>query len=153
MNEACSILSHSRDNDKLLIYLNYASLITHELKDILQNNLISVVVFGSAARGEAGEDSHIDILIVAEKFEKVDRSLVIDSMEENLKVSDEYMDIKDNNLGTKISPLLLTQSEIEKNPSLLKDVIPDGFLIYDVNDYMENKLKKLTKKRKKREKV
>jgi len=37
------------EDDKLLLYLNYASLIAHELKEILQNDLISVVVLGSAA--------------------------------------------------------------------------------------------------------
>lgn len=139
--------------DIQLLYLNYASLIAHELENILRDNLISVVAFGNAIWDEAGESSNIDILIVSEKFEAVSRSEVIDSIDEDLKVSEEYMDLKDNNLGTNIRPLLLTQSEIENDPSLLRDIIPDGFIIYDTDDFMENRLKQPRKKRKKRKQV
>ncbi len=68
---------------------------TPEEEEILQNDLISVVLFGSAARGEAGEGSDIDILIVAEKF------------------------------GTLISPVPFIPSEIENNPSILLDIVTD----------------------------
>ena len=136
-----------------MLYLNYASLIAHELENILQDDLISVVAFGDAIWDEAGESSNIDILIVAEKFEAVSQSEVIDSIEEDLKVSEEYMDLKDNNLGTNIKPLLLTQSEIENDTSLIQDIIRDGFIIYDTDDFMENRLKQPIKKRKKRKKV
>jgi predicted nucleotidyltransferase len=138
------------DDDKEIFYFNFTSVIAHELEEIFQDDLISVVVFGSAARGEAGENSDIDVLIVAEKFEKVDRDEVIDSIEEHLKISEDYFDLVENNLATNINPLCLMQSEIETNPSLLKNVIPDGFIIYDVNDFMEDKLKQMRKKRKKR---
>jgi len=141
------------NEDIQLLYLNYASLIAHELENILQDDLISVVAFGDAIWDEAGESSNIDILIVAEKFEAVSQSEVIDSIEEDLKVSEEYMDLKDNNLGTNIKPLLLTQSEIENDTSLIQDIIRDGFIIYDTDDFMENRLKQPIKKRKKRKKV
>jgi predicted nucleotidyltransferase len=141
------------DDEKQLLYLNYASLIAHELENILRDDLISVVAFGSTIWGEAGESSNIDILIVSEKFEAVSRSEVIASIEEDLKFSEEYKDLKDNNLGTNIRPLLLTQSEIENDPSLLQDIILDGFIIYDTDDFMENRLKQPRKKRKKRKQV
>ena len=141
------------NEDIQLLYLNYASLIAHELENILQDDLISVVAFGDAIWDEAGESSNIDILIVAEKFEAVSQSEVIDSIEEDLKVSEEYMDLKDNNLGTNIKPLLLTQSEIENDTSLIQDIIRDGFIIYDTDDFMENKFKQPRKKRKKRKQI
>ena len=137
------------DYDKEIFYFNFTSVIAHELEEIFQDDLISVVVFGSAARGEAGVNDNIDVLIVAEKFEKVGRDEVIDSIEENLKMSEDYFDLVENNLATNINSLCLTQSEIEKNPSLIQDVIPDGFIIYDVNDFMEDKLEQMRKKRKK----
>jgi predicted nucleotidyltransferase len=138
------------EDDKQLLYLNYAILIAHELENILQDDLISVVAFGSAIWDEAGERSNIDILIVAEKFEAVSRSEVIDSIEDDLRASEEYMDLKDNSIGTNIRPLLLTQSEINNDPSQIQCVIPDGFIIYDTDDFMENKFKQPRKKRKKR---
>lgn len=141
------------EDEKQLLYLNYASLIAHKLENILQDDLISVVVFGNAIWDEAGESSNIDILIVSEKFEAVSRSEVIDSIEDDLKVSEEYMDLKDNSLGTNIRPLPLTQSEINNDPSLIQGVIPDGFIIYDTDDFMENKFKQPRKKRKKRRQI
>ena len=137
------------DDDKEIFYFNFTSVIAHELEEIFQDDLISVVVFGSAARGEAGVNDDIDVLIVTEKFEKVGRDEVIDSIEENLKMSEDYFDLVENNLATNINSLCLTQSEIENNPSLIKDVIQDGFMIYDVNDFMEEKLEQMRKKRKK----
>jgi len=132
-----------------ILYLNYASLIAHKLEEILQDDLISVLLFGSAARGEAGEGSDVDILLVAEKFGKEGRFEVFNAIEKDLKASEEYLELKENKLGTLISPVPLTPSEVEKNPSILLDIVTDGIMMYDVDDFIENKMKSLRKKLKK----
>ncbi len=131
------------------LYLNYASLIANKIEEILQDDLISVLLFGSAARGEAGEGSDIDILIVAEKFGEEGRFEVFNAIENDLKASEEYRDLKENNLGTLISPVPLTPSEVEKNPSILLDIVMDGIMLYDVDDFIVNKMKSMRKKLKK----
>ncbi len=131
------------------LYLNYASLIADKLEEILKNNLISVLLFGSAARGDAGEGSDIDILIVAEKFGAGGRFEVFNVIENDLKASDEYRDLKENKLGTLISPVPLTPSEVEKNPSILLDIVMDGIMLYDVDDFIVNKMKSMRRKLKK----
>lgn len=131
------------------LYLNYASLISDKLEEILQDNLISVVLFGSAARGDAGEGSDIDILIVAEKFGKEGRFEVFNLIEKYLKASDEYKKLKKKKFGTLISPVPLTPSEVEKNPSILLDIVTDGKILYDVDYFIENKMENLRKKLKK----
>jgi len=135
--------------DIQLHYLNYASFIAQKLEEYLQNDLISVVLFGSAARGEAGEGSDIDILIVANKFGMGGRFEVFNAIEKDLRTSDEYRKLKKNNLGTLISPVPLTPSEIEKNPSILLDIVTDGIIMYDIDDFIEDKLENLRKKLKK----
>lgn len=132
-----------------ILYLNYSSLIANKLEETLQNNLISVLLFGSAARGEAGEDSDIDILLVAEKFGSEGRFEVFNTIEKDLKTSDEYQELKENKLGTLISPVPLTPSEVEKNPSILLDMVTDGIMLYDVDDFIINKMESLRKKLKK----
>jgi predicted nucleotidyltransferase len=141
------------EDDKEIFYFNFTSAIAHELEEIFSEDLVSVVVFGSAARGEAVAKDNIDVLIVVEKFEKVGRDEVIDSIEDNLKMSEDYFDLVENNLATNINPLCLTRSEIGKNPSLIKDVIEDGFMIYDTDDFMEDKLEQMRKKHKKSKKA
>ncbi len=137
-------------NDEIQsLYLNYASLIADKLKEILQNDLISVVLFGSAARGQAGEGSDIDLLIVAENFGTGGRFDIFNEIEKDLKASEEYLDLKENNLGTLISPVPLTPSEVEKNPSILLDIVMDGIMLYDVDDFIINKMKSLRRKLKK----
>jgi predicted nucleotidyltransferase len=138
------------DEDEIqTLYLNYASLIADKLEEILQNDLVSVVLFGSAARGEAGEGSDIDILIVAEKFGKEGRFEVFNAIEKDLKASEEYHDLKENKLGTLISPVPLTPSEVEKNPSILLDIAMDGIMLYDVDDFIVKKMKSMRRKLKK----
>lgn len=132
-----------------LLYLNYAKLIANKLEKLLQNDLISVVLFGSTARGEAGEGSDIDILIVAEKFGNGGRFEVFNAIEKELRTSNEYRELQGNKLGTLISPVPLTPSEIEKNPSILLDIVSDGIILYDVDDFIENKIESLSKKLKK----
>ncbi|VVB91665.1 Nucleotidyltransferase domain protein [uncultured archaeon] len=122
------------------LYLNYASLIADKLEENLQNDLVSVLLFGSAARGEAGEGSDIDILIVAEKFGKEGRFEVFNTIEKDLKASEEYRELKKNKLGTLISPVPLTPYEVEKNPSILLDIVTDGIMLYDVDDFIINKM-------------
>lgn len=131
------------------LYLNYISFISDKLEEIFQDNLISVVLFGSAARGEAREGSDIDILIVAEKFGIEGRFEVFNIIEKDLKASQEYMELKEKKLGTLISPIPLTPSEVEKNPSILLDIVTDGIIFYDVDDFIENKMEHLRKKLKK----
>ena len=137
------------NEDIPLLYLNYASLIAQKLEEHLKNDLVAVVLFGSAARGEAGEGSDIDILIVAEKFGTGGRFDVFNTIEKDLKSSDDYRELKENKLGTLISPVPLIPSEIENNPSILLDIVTDGIIMYDTDDFIENKMKNLRKKLKK----
>ncbi len=131
------------------LYLNYASLIANKLEEILQDDLISVVLFGSAARGDAGEGSDIDILMVAEKFGEKGRFDVFNEIDNDLKASEDYLRLKKRKLGTLISPVPLTPSEVEKNPSILLDIVMDGIMLYDVDDFIVNKMKSMRKKLKK----
>lgn len=139
----------SNEGEVRNLYLNYARLIADKLEETLQNALISVLLFGSVARGEAGESSDIDILIIAKKFGSEGRFEVFNAIEKDLKTLDEYQELKDNKLGTLISPVPLTPSEVENNPSILLDMVTDGIILYDVDDFIENKMKSLRKKLKK----
>jgi len=49
-------------------YANYANLWVRLLKEKLKGNMVSVVLFGSVARREAGEGSDIDLLMVVKGF-------------------------------------------------------------------------------------
>lgn len=131
------------DNTK--IYTGYVTLIVDLLKAGLKDKLVSVVLYGSVARGEAGEGSDIDLLIVVREFEG-GRFEVFNKIEKELRASGEYRKLKENNLGTLISPVPLTPSEIMKTPPILLDIVTDGIIFYDTEDFMKNKIADLKKR-------
>ncbi|RZN35154.1 MAG: nucleotidyltransferase domain-containing protein [Methanophagales archaeon ANME-1-THS] len=128
-------------------YRAYTDLIVTLLNRSLGENLVSVVLFGSVARGEAGEGSDIDLLIVAKNFEPFkSRFDVFNKLEWDLKTSKAYRDLKEKKLGTLISPIPHTPEEIKRNPPILLDIITDGIILYDTDNFMSLHLKELRKK-------
>lgn len=127
------------------IYLDYVNLIVDKLRTGLKDKLVSVVLYGSVARGEAGEGSDIDLLMITREFEG-GRFDVFNTIEKELRASDVYRNLKENNLGTLISPVPLTSFEIRKNPSILLDIVTDGIVLYDTEDFIKNKIEDLKKR-------
>jgi len=105
--------------------------------------LVSIVVFGSVARGVAKRDSDIDVLLVCEDFEK--------SMHRTDKLVDVILQLwseekkpLDEQVWIQFHPL--RPEEAEKNRPIYLDMIEDGVIIYDRNGFMENVLKRLEKR-------
>lgn len=90
----------------------------------LGNRINAIILYGSVARGEAGEESDIDVLIVGR--DKEVRS----------KVSEISYEIDyENSFETFITPVYYTKEEIEhrirvRSPFIL-EVLKDGVVLYD----------------------
>ena len=118
-------------------YMNYVGLIVKSLERILNDKLFSVVLFGSVARGEAGEGSDIDLLVVAKEFKTFgSRFSIFNEIEKKLRASKEYRELKEKKLGTLISPVPLTPEEIKKNPPILLDLVTDREILYGTDNFM-----------------
>lgn len=105
--------------------------------------LVSVVIFGSVARGEAKMSSDMDVLLVCEEFEK--------SMGRTDKLVDIILQLWDEEKKppgeqTWIQFHPLRPEEAEKNRPIYLDMIEDGVIILDRNGFMENVLKRLKKR-------
>lgn len=105
--------------------------------------LVSIVIFGSVARGEAKANSDIDVLLVCEEFEK--------SMSRTDKLVDIVLQLwseekKPPGQHTWIQFHPLRPEEAEKNRPIYLDMIEDSIIIFDRNGFMENVLKKLEKR-------
>jgi len=126
----------------------YAEEILDQLRSRLGDSLVSVVLFGSHARGEAGEGSDLDILVVSQLFKGSlgSRFVLFDQIEKVLLSSDARKRLRDMGLGTLISPVPLTREEVERNPPILLDVLTDGIVLYDRDDFIRNHLLKLQAK-------
>jgi len=123
----------------------YALEILGRLRSSLGDTLVSVVLFGSYARGQAAEGSDLDILVVSELFKGSlgSRFGLFDEIEKGLLSSAARKRLRDMGFGTLISPVPLTPDEVKQNPPILLDVLTDGIILYDRDDFIRNHLLKL----------
>jgi predicted nucleotidyltransferase len=128
-------------------YMEYVNLIVKSLERTLKEMMVSVVLYGSVARGEAGEGSDIDLLVVAKEFKPFSsRFEIFNEIEKELRTSKEYRELKEKKLGTLISPVPLTPEEIKKNPPILLDIVTDGIILYDTDNFMRDWITYLKKR-------
>lgn len=74
------------------------------LQSFLEDNLVSLRLFGSRARGEGTDESDLDVLIVLrEKNRAVCRRIVAEALEVDLAY------------GTNLAPTILTLAEYQQN--------------------------------------
>lgn len=131
-------------SDALKEYLN---VYLDVLMEFLRDNLISVYIFGSVARGEFSEGSDIDLLVVARGLsEEVDERLEIAFQVKRVfrqRTLSLRKILRDKGLPTTISEVILTPEEVQKHPPILLDLTVDGIPLIDKGDFLDNELKKL----------
>jgi len=136
----------------------YRTLVRSLLEALLKvwsKRLVSLVVFGSVARGEARRDSDVDLLIVGrdlprprfkrlELFEEAER--LIEPIVEELWSRGYCVDF---------SPIILTVEEARRHRPIYLDMVIDAVIVYDegwffksILDDLASKLKALGAERK-----
>lgn len=109
-------------------YLNF-------LKQEQGANLVSFVLYGSVARGQAKDDSDIDLLIVCEDLpdDRFERNRVFINIENRLPGA----------LGVNpmdfpyISTVLKTKKEAEYHSPLYLDMVEDGKILFDKGSFIQ----------------
>jgi len=102
--------------------------------------LISLIVFGSVGRGTPRADSDIDFLIVAEplpngrmarvtEFQAVEKFLALDLARARAA-----------GLSIELSPIFKTPEQAQLGSPLFLDMIDDGVILYDRDNWMRQTL-------------
>ncbi|MEO0166883.1 MAG: nucleotidyltransferase domain-containing protein [candidate division WOR-3 bacterium] len=122
----------------------YISILQNELGD----SLISVVLYGSVARGSAAINSDIDLLIVVKD---VDTSYYkklkpIIKAQKNLEMSEIFKEYSRNGLVPYFSYLILTYEDALKNRNIYLDIIDEGIILYDPTRFFREKLNEFKKR-------
>lgn len=126
------------------IYETLLKKILDEIRGYFDKNLVSVVLYGSLARGEVKKDSDIDLLIISENLPK-ERSRRQDMFMELEKESDEEIKRIYEKWGCYpyISPILKTKEEARNLSPLYLDMVTDAKILYDKDDFFKEILEKL----------
>ncbi|MFP3234250.1 MAG: nucleotidyltransferase domain-containing protein [Sulfolobaceae archaeon] len=124
----------------------YATLLNNMLKimkDEFKDDLISVVVYGSVARGDNRNDSDVDLLIIMKNLPKdsmLKRIRLFETKVEDKLNLDEYWKM---GYYISLSPVLKTPEEAEKFSPLYLDMVYDAVILYDRNYFFARILQKL----------
>ena len=125
-------------------YLSLLRKLTSVLLENLGEKLISVVVYGSVARGEARKDSDIDLLIIARDLPKrrLKRQHLFIEFEKSLNIEE----IEAKGYRIDFSPILMTPEEALKMRPLYLDMVEDAVIFFDRDGFFSGILEKLRKK-------
>jgi len=113
------------------------------MKEEFKDDLISVVVYGSVARGDNRNDSDVDLLIIMKNLPKdsmLKRIRLFETKVEDKLDLDEYWKM---GYYISLSPVLKTPEEAEKFSPLYLDMVYDAVILYDRNYFFTRILQKL----------
>jgi predicted nucleotidyltransferase len=127
-------------------YKSLLEKLTKLLQEEFQDKLISVVLYGSVARGDNRKDSDIDLLLVIKDLPKTitERVILFDKVER--KLDDYIMRLMDDGYYITFSPVLKTPEEAMRFSPIYMDMTEDAIILYDKNGFFRKVLEK-TKKR------
>ena len=114
-------------------YVNKIEKFVSDLKTYYKERLVSIVLFGSIARGEAKPESDIDMLIVAKDL-SIDYLTRIEELIKNVKY------------GAEIQPIIFDVKEASICRPLYLDILDEGKILYDKNDFIKGIFDKMRKR-------
>jgi predicted nucleotidyltransferase len=114
-------------------YIPHVNLLIQEIKNILKNNLVSIILFGSYAKGDFTVNSDIDILVIIEDTEVDYRERINDFLDK----------IDGLTLPFLVSPIILTKKEAEVFHSLYLDILDAHNIAVDKGNYFKGIMEKV----------
>lgn len=118
------------------------------LLDRFGPDLVSLVLYGSVARGQARPESDVDLLILLENPpENYHRRIeMLLDLESQLARGEEYRRICDLGVEPYFAYIVLSMEEAGENRYLYLDMVEDGVILHDRNDFFARKLKEMRKR-------
>lgn len=125
-------------------YVYYKPLLdvfVERLRQGLGARLVSLVLYGSVARGTARPDSDVDLLVVIEQNpQEQDGQAVVREIERELEKTPVYQMARERGLGCFVSSLVLTRAEADQNRYLYLDLTREALLLFDRDGFFRTRL-------------
>lgn len=130
------------------VFRNYLYNFLGKIKEVFKGKLLSMILFGSVARGKWTNQSDIDLFLIFSnnslKHKKLERKLIdiILKFEE----INELLDQNGNNIHASIQPITLLLKDLDNFRTLFYDFAMDGKIIFDKNEIGLKFIKKIKKR-------
>lgn len=127
-------------------YKSLLEKLTKLLQEEFQDRLVSVVLYGSVARGDNRKDSDVDLLLVIKDLPKTitERVILFDKVER--KLDDDIMRLMDEGYYVTFSPGLKTPEEAVRFSPIYMDMTEDAIILYDRDGFFRKVLEKTRKR-------
>jgi predicted nucleotidyltransferase len=116
------------------------------IRTVYGDRLISVVLYGSVARGTMRHDSDMDVLIVAEGLPngRMNRIQEFEAVEEMLVES--FQRAASRGVTTSLSPVLKSADELQAGSPLFLDMVEDARVLYDRDGDFKRRIDQLRRR-------
>jgi hypothetical protein len=117
-----------------------------ELKAFWGDNLVSVVLYGSVARGDGDKDSDVDLLIVGEELPRsisARHDLVRPAFE---ALRDRMEELRERGYNADITWIVKTKAEAAHRSPLYLDMTEDAIVLYDKDGFFKGVLDGMRKR-------
>ncbi len=128
------------------IYENIVYKLLEACKLYYGDRLISFCLFGSVARETMSNESDIDFLIVVKNLPvgRVERTLEFLNIERNLMQV--LIEARRKGIYTGFSPVIKTPEEVQMGSLLFLDMLEDGKILFDRDDFLKKYFEKFREK-------
>jgi len=129
-------------------YREYLAALTEALREELRDSLLSVVLYGSVARGTATETSDVDLLVIqrgapSSYYERLEPMLKVEA---SLKQSAAFQELVQKGLYPSLSPLVLSEAEAEENRYIFLDMVEEAVVLYDPEGFFARRMGELRRR-------
>lgn len=143
--------SNQNLSDVPIEFKQYLQTFLEFFKKKLKDDLLSLILYGSVARGNWNEESDIDLLlIISNKFYKKFDNSKISEISIHFYNKTRDTSLYEEMLFHPLSILSLSLNQLESFRTLFYDIAVDGIIIYDPKDIGLKFLKKYRKRIKKK---
>lgn len=119
------------------------------LNELLKDRLVSIMLFGSVARGDWSRDSDIDVLVIASGWDDEpvwNRIRELRKAKEKLEESLEYQEALEAGYWPIIQNYPLSVKEAKRFNRIYLDAVVDGIILYDKDSFLTRLLQSLEKR-------